>query len=113
MPQGPIPFPGRGCDCGALGPRGTRILGQHGAWRCPVQAHRARLEAGYSGSVILLTGATGVVGGELLPALLAAGQPVRVLVRDPRKLGEYRVDVQITLGDLRDPFSVRHGMRGV
>ena len=63
--------------------------------------------------MILLTGATGVVGGELLPALLAAGQPVRVLVRDPRKLGEYRVDVQITLGDLRDPFSVRHAMREV
>jgi uncharacterized protein YbjT (DUF2867 family) len=63
--------------------------------------------------VILLTGATGVVGGELLPALLATGQEVRVLVRDPRKLGEHRVNVQITLGDLRDPLSVRHAMRGV
>jgi uncharacterized protein YbjT (DUF2867 family) len=63
--------------------------------------------------VILLTGATGVIGGELLPALLGEGQDVRVLVRDPRKLGEYRVDVQITLGDLADPFSVRHAMRGV
>jgi uncharacterized protein YbjT (DUF2867 family) len=38
---------------------------------------------------------------------------VRVLVRDPRKLGEHRVDVQITLGDLRDPLSIRHAMRGV
>jgi uncharacterized protein YbjT (DUF2867 family) len=63
--------------------------------------------------VILLTGATGVVGGELLPQLLDAGERVRVLVRDPRKLGEYRVDVQITLGDLRDPLSIRHAMRGV
>jgi uncharacterized protein YbjT (DUF2867 family) len=63
--------------------------------------------------VILLTGATGVIGGELLPALLGQGQDVRVLVRDPRKLGEYRVDVQITLGDLADPFSIRHAMRGV
>jgi uncharacterized protein YbjT (DUF2867 family) len=63
--------------------------------------------------VILLTGATGVVGGELLPALLAEGQDVRVLVRDPRKLGEHRVNVQIALGDLRDPLSVRHAMRGV
>jgi uncharacterized protein YbjT (DUF2867 family) len=63
--------------------------------------------------VILLTGATGVVGGELLPQLLAAGHQVRVLVRDPRKLGEHRVDVQITLGDLRDPLSIRHAMRGV
>jgi uncharacterized protein YbjT (DUF2867 family) len=63
--------------------------------------------------VILLTGATGVVGGELLPALLAEGQDVRALVRDPRKLGEHRVNVQIALGDLRDPLSVRHAMRGV
>jgi uncharacterized protein YbjT (DUF2867 family) len=63
--------------------------------------------------VILLTGATGVVGGELLPGLLAEGEEVRVLVRDPRKLGEHRVNVQIALGDLRDPFSMRHAMRGV
>ncbi len=68
---------------------------------------------GYSGPVILLTGATGVVGGELLPELLEGGHEVRVLVRDPRKLGEHRVDVQITLGDLRDPLSIRHAMRGV
>src|SRR5215207_5627850 len=63
--------------------------------------------------VILLTGATGVVGGELLPALLADGRDVRTLVRGPRKLGEHRVDVQIALGDLGDPFSMRHAMRGV
>jgi uncharacterized protein YbjT (DUF2867 family) len=68
---------------------------------------------GYSGGVILLTGATGVVGGELLPELLGEGHQVRVLVRDPKRLGEYRVDVQITLGDLRDPLSIRHAMRGV
>src|SRR5829696_344570 len=63
--------------------------------------------------VILLTGATGVVGGELLPALLADGRDVRTLVRDPRKLGKHRVDVRISLGDLGDPFSMRHAMRGV
>jgi NADH dehydrogenase len=69
--------------------------------------------AGYSGGVILLTGATGVVGGELLPQLLAEGHNVRALVRDPRKLGEHRVNVQIALGDLGDPLSIRHAMRGV
>jgi uncharacterized protein YbjT (DUF2867 family) len=63
--------------------------------------------------VILLTGATGVVGGELLPALLGAGHEVRALVRDPRKLGEHRVDVQLSLGDIGDPFALRHAMRGV
>lgn len=69
--------------------------------------------ASYSGGVILLTGATGVIGGELLPALLAEGHQVRALVRDPRRLGEHRVDVQITLGDLADPYPVRHAMRGI
>ncbi|HEY1238506.1 MAG TPA: NAD(P)H-binding protein, partial [Solirubrobacterales bacterium] len=64
-------------------------------------------------AVILLTGATGVVGGELLPALLADGAELRALVRDPRKLGEHRVDVQIALGDIGDPFLLRHAMRGV
>ncbi len=54
-----------------------------------------------------------MVGGELLPPLLAQGQEVRALVRDPRKLGEHRVDVQIALGDVGDPFSLRHAMRGV
>ena len=63
--------------------------------------------------VLLLTGATGVIGGELLPLLLGRGSDVRVLVRDPRKLGEHRVNVQIALGDLGDPFSMRHAMRGV
>jgi NADH dehydrogenase len=63
--------------------------------------------------VILLTGATGVVGGELLPPLLTEGEEVRALVRDPRKLGEHRVDVQIALGDIGDPFALRHAMRGV
>jgi uncharacterized protein YbjT (DUF2867 family) len=38
---------------------------------------------------------------------------VRCLVRDPRRLGSQRVRVQITLGDLSDPFSFRHALRGV
>jgi uncharacterized protein YbjT (DUF2867 family) len=63
--------------------------------------------------VILLTGATGLVGGELLPMLLADGHAVRALVRDPRRLGAQRVNVQIALGELSDPFSMRHAMRGV
>ena len=63
--------------------------------------------------MILLTGATGVVGGELLPLLLADGHEVRALVRDPRRLKSNRVHVQIALGDLADPFSLRHALRGV
>jgi len=63
--------------------------------------------------VILLTGATGVIGGELLSLLLAGGHEVRALVREPRRLKSNRVHVQIALGDLADPFSLRHALRGV
>jgi NADH dehydrogenase len=63
--------------------------------------------------VLLLTGATGLVGSALLRRLTAAGVPVRCLVRDPRRLGAQRVRVQIALGDLADPPSFRNAMRGV
>src|SRR4051812_28767588 len=63
--------------------------------------------------MILLTGATGVIGSALLRRLTANGEPVRCLVRDPRRLGEQRVRVQIALGDLADPRSFRHALRGV
>jgi NADH dehydrogenase len=63
--------------------------------------------------MILLTGATGAIGGELLPLLLSQGHDVRALVREPRRLGPNRVNVQIALGDLADPFSMRHALRGV
>jgi len=63
--------------------------------------------------VLLLTGATGTIGKPVLRRLLAAGVPVRCLVRDPRRLGADRVRVQIALGDLSDHLSFRHALRGV
>jgi uncharacterized protein YbjT (DUF2867 family) len=63
--------------------------------------------------MLLLTGATGLVGSTLLRRLLAGGTPVRCLVRDPRRLGPQRVRVQIALGDLTDPPSFRNALRGV
>lgn len=63
--------------------------------------------------MLLLTGATGLVGSALLPRLLADGVQVRCLVRDPRRLGTQRVRVQIALGDLTDPPSFRNALRGV
>jgi NADH dehydrogenase len=63
--------------------------------------------------MLLLTGATGTIGRPLLRRLVAAGVPVRCMVRDPRRLGSERVRVQIALGDLADPFSFRYALRGV
>jgi uncharacterized protein YbjT (DUF2867 family) len=63
--------------------------------------------------MILLTGATGTIGSALLRRLTGKGEPVRCLVRDPRRLGDHRVRVQIALGDLADPPSFRHALRGV
>jgi uncharacterized protein YbjT (DUF2867 family) len=66
--------------------------------------------------MLLLTGATGAVGSQLLPLILESGHPVRCLVREPRKLGDRRVSVQITLGDLAelsDPYLMRQALRGV
>ena len=63
--------------------------------------------------MILLTGATGTIGSALLRRLSTGGEPVRVLVRDPRRLGDQRVRVQIALGDLASPASFRNALRGV
>jgi uncharacterized protein YbjT (DUF2867 family) len=63
--------------------------------------------------MLLLTGATGLVGSALLRRLVAEGTQVRCLVRDPRRLGAQRVRVQIALGDLADPPSFRNALRGV
>lgn len=53
---------------------------------------------------VLVTGATGYLGGRLVPRLIDAGHTVRVLVRNPRKLRDvpWRDDVETVVGDLTD-----------
>lgn len=57
---------------------------------------------------ILVTGATGYIGGRLVDRLLARGHTVRVLVRDARRLrGRVWADrVEVREGDLFDPSSL-------
>ena len=63
---------------------------------------------------ILLTGATGYLGGRLAPRLLERGHDVRVLVRDRSRLRDvpWADDVEVVEGDLSDPDSVRRAFEG-
>ncbi len=65
---------------------------------------------------ILLTGATGYIGGRLVPQLLEKGYHVRCLARDVRKLSGRGWDedprVEIVRGDVLDRDSVRSAMEG-
>lgn len=66
-------------------------------------------------SRILVTGATGYIGGRLVPRLIATGHSVRVLVRDPAKLRgvPWADDVEIVRGDLSDASSLDSAMDGI
>ena len=61
--------------------------------------------------MILVTGATGNVGGELVTALADAGQPVRALVRSAGQ-GRFPAGVQTMTGDLNDPATLRPALEG-
>ena len=64
---------------------------------------------------VLLTGATGYVGGRLAPRLLERGYRVRALTRDTGRLAArpWREQVEVVEGDVGDTDAVRHAMQGV
>ncbi|MET7902777.1 SDR family oxidoreductase [Streptomyces sp. NPDC005355] len=63
----------------------------------------------------LVTGATGYIGGRLVPELLAAGHQVRCVARSPGKLRDYPWSgrVEIVRGDVTDEESLGAAMEGV
>ncbi len=65
--------------------------------------------------LILVTGATGYIGGRLVPRLLNAGYRVRVLVRDPARLGgrTWLEKVEVTRGDVLNPASLLVALENV
>ncbi|MEU8654924.1 NAD(P)H-binding protein [Streptomyces sp. NPDC048737] len=62
--------------------------------------------------MILVTGATGTVGREVLREL-PAGLPVRVMARDPARVGKEAHGAEIVAGDYGDPRSLDRALRGV
>ncbi|WP_115790082.1 SDR family oxidoreductase [Arthrobacter silvisoli] len=71
-------------------------------------------DAGQSRTV-LVTGATGYIGGRLVPRLLEAGHAVKVLVRSPQKLADvpWRHQVEIVQDGLDRAESLEAALAGV
>jgi uncharacterized protein YbjT (DUF2867 family) len=63
-------------------------------------------------TTVLVTGATGGIGGHLLTALAGRDVTVRALVRDPARLAGAG-GVEVVRGDLRDPDAVAAALDGV
>lgn len=65
---------------------------------------------------VFVTGATGYVGGRLVPRLLDAGHPVRCYARSPRKLDQrdWSMDprVGVRKGEIEDAQTTTDAMRG-
>ena len=68
-----------------------------------------------NGKRVLVTGATGYIGGRLVPRLISAGYQVRVFVRNPEKLTDvpWALQVEIVEGDLGDASSVARAVEGI
>ena len=64
---------------------------------------------------VLVTGATGYIGGRLIPRLLRNGHHVRVLVRDARRVRSkpWAGQVEVHEGDLLDATSLTELCDGI
>lgn len=69
---------------------------------------RQRWEMRVGAERCLVTGATGYIGGRLVPRLLDSGFEVRALARNPDKLATvpWRKRIEVVRGDLGDPASL-------
>lgn len=68
----------------------------------------------YNDPLVLLTGATGYVGGRLLGRLESRSSPVRCLVRNPERFsGKRAPGTEVMVGDLLDAESLPPAMAGV
>jgi uncharacterized protein YbjT (DUF2867 family) len=63
--------------------------------------------------LILVTGATGTVGSELVKQLAETGQRVRALVRNPKKAEGFPKAIEVVHGDLEKPETLAPAFAGV
>ena len=61
---------------------------------------------------ILVTGATGNIGSQVVQHLVAKGADVKALVRDPSK-ADFPAGVEVAQGDFLDVDSLRRAIEGV
>ena len=107
-------------DAGRAAERAARAAETERAARA---ADDARVDAARSAGVqaqepslrCLVTGATGYIGGRLVPGLLDAGHSVRCLARTPGRLRDHpwADRVQVAQGDVTDAESLRRAMRDI
>src|SRR6185369_5587902 len=65
------------------------------------------------GATLLLTGATGYIGGRLLRRFEEEGRAVRCLVRQAARLGGIRPSTEIIQGDCLDETSLDRALSGI
>ena len=63
--------------------------------------------------LILVIGATGTVGTELIAQLIQSGHHVRALTRDRQKAAKFGSNVEVVVGDLNDQESLITAMQNV
>ncbi|MBN2414174.1 DUF2867 domain-containing protein [candidate division KSB1 bacterium] len=64
---------------------------------------------------ILVTGATGYIGGRLIPLLLKKGHKIRILVRNPKQIAgrSWAKDVDIVKGSIEESDTIEKCLAGV
>jgi (4-alkanoyl-5-oxo-2,5-dihydrofuran-3-yl)methyl phosphate reductase len=62
--------------------------------------------------MILITGATGNIGSELIKQLIAEGADVRVVTRDEKKVSHLNPAIEAVIGDRQDPTVIKKALQG-